>query len=109
MDEEILKKYKPIFIGILLAAVILMIIGLFSGCRGHFEVVSENVIDYRYTESRTQSYSRVSDKGYPYYEYYFVPEKFELMWEYTYQDGHKRRTWKECTRVEYQKAKEAIK
>lgn len=70
----------------------------------YFEVETKTLIDYRYSgehmEISTNSDGKTSS--------YHYNEKFELLYEYTYADGHTERHWEECTRFEYQKAKDEL-
>lgn len=108
MSDRRLKTYEHILWYVLILAVILGIISSLTGCGEYFEVESKIVIDYRYTEGHTEIWTRKTDKGEPYYEYYYAAEKHELLWEYTYMDGHKERKWEECTRFEYENAREDL-
>lgn len=106
MSEQRLKAFERLLVYILLAAAIVGIISQLTGC-AYFEVDTKNAIDYRYTESHTNMISKTTD-DYPVYEYVFYPEKYEILWEYTYKDGHKERTWEDCTRFEYNDAKKEL-
>lgn len=107
MTERRIRTYEKLLGYILIVAVICGIISTLTGCDA-FEVDTKVVIDYRYTEPHTEIYSRETDKGQQYYVYDYVQEKYELLWEYTYMDGHKERHWEECTKFEYQNAKEEL-
>lgn len=76
---------------------------LLTGCAA-LTVRSKTIIDYRYTaqytEYETDSNNKITTTN--------NPEKFELLWEITYEDGSTRRVWEECTRFEYQNAKEEL-
>lgn len=75
---------------------------MLTGCKA-FTVQTRTLIDYRYTpghSEQTMNDQKVVD--------YYVPEKFELLWLYTYENGGQSRKWEECTRFEYQKAKEEL-
>lgn len=75
---------------------------MLTGCKA-FTVQTRTLIDYRYTPGHT--YQTIDDqKVVERYE----PEKFELLWLYTYENGSQSRKWEECTRFEYQKAKEEL-
>ena len=75
---------------------------MLTGCKA-FTVQTRTLIDYRYTPGH--SYQTIDDqKVVERYE----PEKFELLWLYTYENGSQSRKWEECTRFEYQKAKEEL-
>ena len=98
MKETRLKAYEQIFVFISIIAIILTM----TGCAA-FVVESKTVIDYRYTPAHVET--EVSDtKTISTYE----PEKYELLWEYTYADGHTDRRWESCTRFEYQSAREDL-
>lgn len=88
-------------------ALILGIISSLTGCDA-FEVDTAIVIDYRFTEAHTEIDTRQNNEGMPYYDYEYVPEKYELLWEETYKDGHKERHWRDCTIFEYQNAVEEL-
>ena len=107
MTDKRLKTYEKLFCYIAIMALILGIISSLTGCDA-FEVDTSIVIDYRFTEAHTEIYKRETDKGIPYYDYEYVPEKYELLWEETYKDGHKERHWRVCTRFEYQNAVEEL-
>ena len=93
------------------------IVVILTGCGGYFKIETADVIDYRFTEAHEEErigylkeYNEFSetwvDKPYKYQT--FVPATYELLWEYTYQDGHTERRWSECTRFEYENAKEEL-
>ena len=96
---------------------LLPIIFLFflTGCGSELE--SKFIVDYRYNEPRTDV---VTDYKYKFNwhedEYQlvpdthtkYVPESYELMYEYRYSNGHVSRGWEECTRYEYETAKEEL-
>ena len=107
MSENKIRKYERLLTFILLLAVIFGIIGALTGCDA-FEVETKTVIDYRYTEAHTEQYDRTDDNGNHYYNYVFVQEKYELLWLETYKDGHQERHWRDCTRFEYQNAKDEL-
>lgn len=89
------KVYTVIMAMILIVAL--------AGC-DYYEVETKTLIDYRYSgehmEISTNSDGKTSS--------YHYNEKFELLYEYTYADGHTERHWEECTRFEYQKAKDEL-
>ena len=89
------KVYTVIMAMILIVAL--------AGC-AHFDVETKTLIDYRYSAEHME-YSTNSDGKTSSYHY---NEKFELLYEYTYADGHTARHWEECTRFEYQKAKDEL-
>lgn len=89
------KVYTVIMAMILIVAL--------AGC-AYFDVETKTLIDYRYTAEHME-YSTNSDGKTSSYHY---NEKFELLYEYTYADGHTARYWEECTRFEYQKAKDEL-
>ena len=89
---------------------------IISGC-SYVEVDTKTIVDYRFTpfhEEERVGYSRkydvIAEEWYnePYKYTVYVPEKYELLWEYTYMDGHYERQWEDCTRFEYQNAKEEL-
>lgn len=108
MSERRLKTYEHILWYVLILAMILGIISSLTGCGEYFELDTKTVIDYRFSEAHTETWTRTTDKGVPYNEYHYVPDKYELLWEETYKDGHTERKWEECTRFEYQNAKEEL-
>ena len=85
---------------ITLVITIVITILCLTGC-DYLDVENKTVIDYRYTAQHTESQidndNKITTSN--------CPEKFELLWEYTYADGHKERKWEECTRFEYQNTK----
>lgn len=107
MTEQRIKTYEKILGYILIVAVILGIISSLTGCGEYWEVDSKIVIDYRYTEAHQEAYI-VSSGDDKVNTWDFVPEKYELLWEYTYMDGHKERKWEGCTRFEYNNAREEL-
>lgn len=76
---------------------------LATGCDA-FEVEKKTLIDYRHTD-QCMTYE-TNDDGITTSK--INKEEFELMYEYTYADGHTERKWEECTRFEYAKAKEEL-
>lgn len=108
MSDRRLKTYEHILWYVLILAMILGIISSLTGCGEYFELDTKTVIDYRFSEGHTEIWTKKTDKGEPYYEYYYVGDKYELLWEITYKDGHQERHWEECTRFEYNNAKEEL-
>lgn len=106
MSEKRLRTFEKLLWVVILAAVLVGVASSLSGC-AYFEVDTKNAIDYRYTASHTNIISKTTD-DYPVYEYALYPEKYEILWEYTYKDGHKERKWEECTRFEYEDAKKEL-
>lgn len=88
-------------ISTMIMALILVI--TLAGC-DHFEEESKTLIDYRYSAAYTEV--NTDEKGNVATEHY--NEKFELLYEITYADGHTERRWQECTRFEYAAAKEEL-
>lgn len=88
---------------ITLVMTIVMTMTFLTGCK-YFDVETKTLIDYRYSAEHME-YSTNSDGQTLSYHY---NEKFELLYEYTYADGHTERHWEECTRFEYQKAKDEL-
>lgn len=92
-----MKRRNNVLVAILISVMLLM------GCDA-WELETKTVIDYRYTaqytEYKTDSDNKIVTSN--------QPEKFELLWLYTYKDGSTRRVWEECTRFEYQNAKEEL-
>ena len=98
-------KYK-------ISILVLILVCMLSGCKA-WEEDTRCVIDYRFTEFHEEErvaykkeYNWVAEKWYdvPYTYIEYVPDKYELMWLITYQDGHTERKWEECTRFEYENA-----
>ena len=108
MTEKRLRTYEKLLGYILILVVILGIVSQLTGCGEYFNEESRIVIDYRYAEGHTEIWTKKTDKGEPYYEYYYVGDKYELLWEVTYEDGHTERKWEECTRFEYQNARKEL-
>lgn len=106
MTEKRLRTYERLLGYVLLAAVILGIASQLTGC-DYFEVDTRYVIDYRFSEAHTETKTDTSG-DYPVYKYYYVPDKYERLWEEVYKDGHKERKWEECTRFEYEDAKKEL-
>ena len=116
MTEQRMKTYEKLLGYILIVAVICGIISALSGC-AYTEVDTRTIVDYRFTSSHTESkighrreYNPTTESwtNVPYSYTEYVPDKYELLWEYTYMDGHRDRKWEECTRFEYQNAKEEL-
>lgn len=106
MSEQRLRTYERLLGYVLLAAVILGIVSQLTGC-DYFEVDSKIKIDYRYQEAYIETnINRLINQPIPFEDYY--PEKYEILWEYTFKDGHKERKWEECTRFEYEDAKKEL-
>lgn len=105
MSERKLKSFGRLMVYTIIMAVIFGIISALTGC-AYYEIESAQVIDYRYTEAHTEVYTSTGEN--PTYNYFFIPGKHELLWEYTYQDGHTERQWRECTRAEYQNAQKEL-
>ena len=82
---------------------IVAVLGLLSGC-AYFDVETKTLIDYRYSAEYTSI--QTDNNGKTTSEHY--NEKFELLYEITYADGHTERRWEECTRFEYAAAKEEL-
>ena len=91
-----MKKVYTILMAMILAVVLV-------GC-AYFDVETKTLIDYRYSaehvEYSTDSNGKTTSVHFN--------EKFELLYEYSYADGHTERHWEECTRFEYQKAKDEL-
>lgn len=85
------------------AILILATMAMLAGC-DYFEEESKTLIDYRYSAAYTEV--NTDEKGNVATEHY--NEKFELLYEITYADGHTERRWQECTRFEYAAAKEEL-
>lgn len=108
MSENRLRMFEHLLERVLLVAVILGIISYLTGCGEYFELDTKTIIDYRFTEAHTETDTMKTSEGIPYYVSDFVPDKYELLWLYTYKDGHKERKWEECTRFEYMDAQKEL-
>jgi hypothetical protein len=95
------------------AAALILIVTILTGCDA-WEEDRKIIVDYRYTsehyEKETEyrkEYSWLAEDyiQVPYEVDRYYPEKYELLWEITYQDGHTERRWKDCTRFEYDNAR----
>lgn len=95
------------------AAALILIATILTGCDAWKED-RKIIVDYRYTsehyEKETEyrkEYSWMAEKyiNVPYEVDRLYPEKYELLWEITYQDGHIERHWEDCTRFEYDNAR----
>lgn len=73
-----------------------------TGCK-YIEVEQKTLIDYRYSAEHV--ITEIDNGNTNSYHY---DEKFELLYEYTYADGHTERRWETCTRFEYARAKEEL-
>ena len=82
---------------------LLAMMALLAGC-AYFDEEAKTLIDYRYSAEYTAF--ETDDNGKMETRHY--NEKFELLYEYTYADGHTERRWEECTRFEYAAAKEEL-
>ena len=91
-----MKRFKT-------ALLVLMVAAMLAGC-AYFDEDSKTLIDYRYSAEYTAV--QTDDDGKMETKHY--NEKFELLYEYTYADGHTERRWEECTRFEYAAAKEEL-
>lgn len=107
MTEKRIRTYEKLLGYVLILAIILGIMSALTGCDA-LEEESRIVIDYRFDEGHTEIWTKKTDKGEPYYEYYYVGDKYELLWEITYKDGHQERHWEECTRFEYNNARKEL-
>lgn len=68
-----------------------------------FTVERKTLIDYRHSDEWVEYYTydgRQCSKHHG--------EEWELLYEITYADGHVERSWEECTRFEYNKAREEL-
>lgn len=82
---------------------VLALMVMLTGCGEYFKVETKTLIDYRYS-GEYMEYTTEDGNARSYHH----DEKFEVLYEYTYQDGHKERHWEECTRFEYQNAKKEL-
>lgn len=117
MTEQRIRTYEKLLGYVLILAVILGIVSQLTGCGESWKEESRIVIDYRFTEAHEEE--RVGHKkeynvfaetwvDVPYKYKTLIPDRYELLWEVTYQDGHTERQWEECTRFEYNNAKEEL-
>lgn len=90
-----MKKIKTLLVALI------MIFAL-TGCK-YIEVEQKTLIDYRYSAEHV--ITEIDNGNTNSYHY---DEKFELLYEYTYADGHTERRWETCTRFEYARAKEEL-
>ena len=90
--------YERAFCVITVIALILTLVGCDA-----LTLETKTVIDYRYTPAHEYDYTSGDNvlRGYE-------PECYELLWKYTYADGHSERNWETCTRFEYQNAKKDL-
>ena len=82
-----------------------------TGCR---EVDSKIIVDYRHIPEHTEVHSDTVRTSCPscgkqvdgevIAESHYYPEEFQLLYEYLYDDGSKKRVWEDCTRFEYENA-----
>ena len=84
---------KKKLIAIILSTLIL------TGCDA-FEVETKTLIDYRYNDAHQDISTDING----HMSSTYVPENFELQYEYVYKDGHVERRWERCTRFEYKEA-----
>lgn len=92
---------------------LVLVIATLTGCAAWKED-RKIIVDYRYSSEHFQEETEYR-KEYnwliedyikvPYQVERYYPEKYELLWEITYQDGHTERHWKDCTRFEYDNAR----
>lgn len=101
-----IETFEKLLWIIILAALLLGVASELTGC-AYNEVESKTIIDYRFTEAHVETSTNTSGDT-PVYYYTYVPETYERLWEITYSDGHKKRKWEECTRFEYEDAKEEL-
>ena len=87
--------YERAFCVIAVIALMLTLVGC-----SYMELETKTVIDYRYSPAHNYEYTSGDNVILD-----FEPECYELLWEYTYADGHTERKWEDCTRFEYQSAK----
>ena len=89
-----MKKILIIF----LASMMILLVGC-----DYLKVERQTLIDYRHTEEWTEYYIFDQKQCSRHY-----PEKWELLYEIEYADGHKDRQWESCTRFEYSEAREEL-
>jgi len=96
------------------AVVVTLVVSCLVGCA---QVETKYIVDYRYNEPRSDIVTEYTYKYniwkeerelVPDTHTVYVPECYELMWEYQYDDGHKERRWEECTRFEYENAQKEL-
>lgn len=97
--------------------VVLVILGIVILLQGCAEVETKYIVDYRYNEPRNDVVTEYTYKYniwkeerelVPDTHTVYVPESYELMWEYIYDNGHKERKWEKCTRFEYEDARKEL-
>lgn len=76
---------------------------LLVGCGEYFKEESRIVVDYRHNEPYVLTRQTLDD-GNIITNQSYQGESFELLWEITFEDGHKEREWHTCTRFEYNNA-----
>ena len=117
MTEKRLKTYEKLLGYVLFLAVIRGIVSQLTGCGESWKEESRIVIDYRFTEAHEEErvgykkeYNAFAETwvDVPYKYKTFIPDRYELLWEVTYQDGHTERHWEECTRFEYNNARKEL-
>ncbi len=117
MTDKKLRAYEMLWKFVLLLVVIFGIVSLLTGCGEYFKEDSRIVIDYRFTQAHEEErigykkeYHSISDTwvDVPYTYKTFIPDRYELLWKVTYQDGHTEREWKECTRFECENAQKEL-
>ena len=109
-----MKSIKSIVSPIIV--VILILVFILTSC-DYLELETRKVVDYRHVDQYTEIYTATESRYNPNTGQYdnvpvsktrVVAEYFELLWEYTYKDGHTERHWERCTRFEYEDAKNEL-
>lgn len=113
-EDKIMKKVSAIVIVMCIISTLLVGCGDFSDT---WTVETKRIVDYRYVEQYTEIYTGFERKydfrkddwvTFPVTKTNIVKAHYELLWEYTYADGHTERCWEECTRFEYENAKKEL-
>lgn len=68
-----------------------------------FTVERKTLIDYRHSDEWVEYYTYDGHQVSKHHD-----EEWSLLYEITYADGHVERRWEECTRFEYDKAREEL-
>lgn len=87
---------------IVIAITTLALVILLVAC-DYFKVERQRMIDYRHSDEWVEYYV-FDDK--PRSQHH--DEKWEILWEITYADGHTEQRWIECTRFEYDEARKEL-
>ena len=98
---------------IIFALVIILLTNLICGCGK--EIIDKQPVDVRHTSAHTevQTYNQPIWTGkamflIPMTRHINHPEKWEILWLYSYSDNTYSRKWAKCTESEYLAAKEYL-